>query len=46
MKKLEGKVASGDIKITGRKEALFELLSLLDKFEFWFNLVTPVNSAG
>ena len=38
---LEEKVASGDIKITGRKEALDEFLGLLDTFSFWFNIVTP-----
>ena len=31
----------GVLQIQGRKEALFELLSLLDVFEFWFNIVTP-----
>ncbi len=38
---LKEKVASGDIKITGRKEALDEFLGLLDTFPFWFNIVTP-----
>jgi len=28
--------------IDGRKEALGELLGLLDDFPFWFNIVTAV----
>ena len=31
----------GDVKITGNGEKLNELLSYMDKFEFWFNIVTP-----
>jgi len=38
---LDQKIESGDVKITGRKEALGELLGLLDTFPFWFNIVTP-----
>jgi alkyl sulfatase BDS1-like metallo-beta-lactamase superfamily hydrolase len=38
---MEEKIASGDIKIIGRKEALGEFLGLLDSFPFWFNIVTP-----
>jgi alkyl sulfatase BDS1-like metallo-beta-lactamase superfamily hydrolase len=34
-------VASGALKIDGRKEALGEFLGLLDTFPFWFNIVTP-----
>ncbi|UCG15055.1 MAG: hypothetical protein JSU72_20005, partial [Deltaproteobacteria bacterium] len=35
------KIKSGDVKITGKKEAFGESLSLLDTFPFWFNIVTP-----
>ena len=38
---LEQKIASGDIKIDGRKEALGEFMGLLDTFPFWFKIVTP-----
>ena len=31
----------GDVKITGDANKLTELLSYMDKFEFWFNIVTP-----
>jgi len=31
----------GDVKITGDANKLTELLSYIDKFEFWFNIVTP-----
>ena len=35
------KIASGDVQIEGRPQAFGELFSLLDKFELWFNIVTP-----
>lgn len=38
---LEQAVASGDIKVEGRKEAFGEFLAMLDTFPFWFNIVTP-----
>ncbi|MFW0767792.1 alkyl/aryl-sulfatase [Trabulsiella odontotermitis] len=31
----------GDVKITGDSAKLNEMLSYMDKFEFWFNIVTP-----
>ncbi|QKN82342.1 alkyl/aryl-sulfatase [Scandinavium goeteborgense] len=31
----------GDLKITGDANKLTELMSYMDKFEFWFNIVTP-----
>ena len=31
----------GDVRITGNHAKLDELLSYMDKFEFWFNMVTP-----
>jgi len=33
---------SGAISVTGNAQALSDLLSMLDSFEFWFNIVTPV----
>ncbi|MBW2231868.1 MAG: MBL fold metallo-hydrolase [Deltaproteobacteria bacterium] len=34
-------VADGKAKITGNSAKFDEFLSLLDRFEFWFNIVTP-----
>lgn len=31
----------GDVKITGDSQKLNELLGYMDKFDFWFNIVTP-----
>jgi alkyl sulfatase BDS1-like metallo-beta-lactamase superfamily hydrolase len=39
--KLEDAITSGAVKINGNQKALTNLLSLLDSFEFWFNIVTP-----
>lgn len=33
--------ANGDMKITGDAAKLDELMSYMDKFDFWFNIVTP-----
>jgi alkyl sulfatase BDS1-like metallo-beta-lactamase superfamily hydrolase len=33
--------AGGDMEVEGRVEALDEFVSLLDTFEFWFNIVEP-----
>ena len=38
---LKDEVSSGEVEIQGKKEAFTELMSLLDTFEFWFNMVTP-----
>jgi alkyl sulfatase BDS1-like metallo-beta-lactamase superfamily hydrolase len=38
---LEAKMAAGDLKLEGQKEKLGELLSLMDNFDPWFNIVTP-----
>ncbi len=35
------RIAAGDVKVEGDKHKLLELLSLLDKFDPWFNVVTP-----
>ncbi len=39
--KLAEKLAAGEASINGNPEKLVEFLSLLDTFEFWFNIVTP-----
>ena len=31
----------GDVKVTGNQAKLEEVVSYLDTFEFWFNIVTP-----
>ncbi|MTI19191.1 MBL fold metallo-hydrolase [Rhodobacteraceae bacterium RKSG542] len=38
----DGASKSGDLKIEGDQDKLKELLSMLDSFDFWFNIVTPV----
>ncbi|MDW5562621.1 MAG: alkyl sulfatase dimerization domain-containing protein [Methanomassiliicoccus sp.] len=38
---MDDQIRSGEIRIQGRGKALNELLSMLDTFEFWFNIVTP-----
>ena len=38
---LDQKAASGELKVEGEREKLDEFFSLLDSFEFWFNIVTP-----
>jgi alkyl sulfatase BDS1-like metallo-beta-lactamase superfamily hydrolase len=38
---LADKLAAGEAKIVGSQEKLIEFLSLMDNFEFWFNIITP-----
>ncbi|PNS13278.1 hypothetical protein COO59_00155 [Mixta theicola] len=38
---LDDAKSKGDVKITGNGDKLNELLGYMDKFEFWFNMVTP-----
>ena len=38
---MEGAIDQGEVKISGEQDKLSELLSCLDDFEFWFNIVTP-----
>lgn len=38
---LDEKIQAGEITVDGDKAKLDELLSLLDNFDFWFNIVTP-----
>jgi len=37
----EQAIASGDMKVEGKREAFVEFVGLLDRFPFWFNIVTP-----
>lgn len=39
---VEQAITSGDVKIEGQREALGELVAMLDTFDFWFNIVTGV----
>lgn len=39
--KAEQAIASGDVKVEGRKEAVTEFVGLFQKPSFWFNIVTP-----
>ncbi|MDQ0319024.1 alkyl sulfatase BDS1-like metallo-beta-lactamase superfamily hydrolase [Pararhizobium capsulatum DSM 1112] len=39
--KLDAAVSDGKVKITGDAGKLTQLVSMLDNFEFWFNIVTP-----
>ena len=39
--KLEDAVSKGDVKVGGDQANLTELVSYLDTFPFWFNIVTP-----
>jgi len=38
---LKNEIDSGRDTIQGNTESLKELVLMLDKFEFWFNIVTP-----
>ena len=38
---LDKAVADGSVKVTGDSAKLAQLVSMLDTFEFWFNIVTP-----
>jgi alkyl sulfatase BDS1-like metallo-beta-lactamase superfamily hydrolase len=38
---LDKEIQSGKVTVQGKKESLSELVALLDKFDFWFNIVTP-----
>jgi alkyl sulfatase BDS1-like metallo-beta-lactamase superfamily hydrolase len=39
--KLADAISAGDVKIDGDQKKLNELVSYLDTFKFWFNIVTP-----
>jgi alkyl sulfatase BDS1-like metallo-beta-lactamase superfamily hydrolase len=38
---LQDAIGSGHVKIAGSQAKLEEMLSYLDNFDFWFNIVTP-----
>ncbi len=38
---IEAKCKAGEMKIDGNGMKIMELMSLMDKFDFWFNIVTP-----
>lgn len=38
---LDDAKSKGDVKIAGNADKLNEVLGYMDKFEFWFNIVTP-----
>jgi alkyl sulfatase BDS1-like metallo-beta-lactamase superfamily hydrolase len=38
---VEQAIASGELKIEGKREAFSEFVSMLDSFPFWFPIVTP-----
>ena len=38
---LPDSIAGGSVELTGNTDAVHELVSLLDTFELWFNIVTP-----
>ncbi len=38
---LKNAMSAGNVKLSGSEAKLDELLSYLDNFEFWFNIVTP-----
>jgi alkyl sulfatase BDS1-like metallo-beta-lactamase superfamily hydrolase len=37
----EQAISSGKMKIEGNRQAFVDFVGLLDKFPFWFNIVTP-----
>jgi alkyl sulfatase BDS1-like metallo-beta-lactamase superfamily hydrolase len=37
----EQAIAAGDLKVEGRREAFADFVGMLDRFPFWFNIVTP-----
>jgi len=41
----EQAITSGEMKVEGRGEAFTEFVGMLDRFPFWFNIVTP-NESG
>lgn len=38
---LDDAVSSGKVKVSGDQAKLHQLVSYLDTFDFWFNIVTP-----
>ncbi len=40
----QGRVFAGDIRIEGDRRKFIEMMSCMDEFEFWFDIVTPNKS--
>lgn len=38
---LEKAIADGDVKVDGDSQVFQDFVGMLDKFDFWFNIVTP-----
>jgi len=38
---IDQEIKSGAVKIQGKIELLSELITLMDTFDVWFNIVTP-----
>ena len=38
---LAGQIEEGTAQLAGDESVLHEFISLLDTFDFWFNIVTP-----
>lgn len=38
---MKREIDAGEASVQGKREAFHEMFSLLDSFEFWFNIVTP-----
>lgn len=38
---LEKAIADGDVKVNGDSQVFQDFVGMLDKFDFWFNIVTP-----
>ncbi len=38
---LEKAIADGDVQLKGNKQVFKDFVGMLDKFDFWFNIVTP-----
>ena len=38
---LKNEIDSGRVAVQGNSQVLNELVSMLDNFDFWFNIVTP-----
>jgi alkyl sulfatase BDS1-like metallo-beta-lactamase superfamily hydrolase len=37
----EQAITSGEMKLEGKREAFADFVNMLDRFPFWFNIVTP-----
>ncbi|WGD53380.1 alkyl sulfatase dimerization domain-containing protein [Bradyrhizobium sp. CB1650] len=44
--KFDDAISSGAVKVSGDQTKLRDLVSYLDTFDFWFNIVTPNQSPG